>query len=131
MGEFQAKVEGFVARYKEAADAVVRQSTQELIEQAQKSRQKGGNMPVVTGFLRASGQLSLNGFTSGPARGDGANVSAPDYTATLARAQAGDTLYFAWSAVYARRMNYKYGFLDLAVQNWQSIVDGVVGELRG
>lgn len=86
----------------------------------------GGKMPVDTGFLRASGQLSLNGMPQGPIRGD-PNQSSYEWDRdqvelTLSGVEIGDTLFFGWSAIYANKMETYYGFLASAVQRWNEIV---------
>jgi hypothetical protein len=90
-------------------------------------------MRVDTGFLRASGQASLDGMPSGPARGEATgnyefdpNVS----TLVIARAKLGGKIWFGWTANYARPREAKDAFLRMAVQRWKSIVSQVVTELK-
>lgn len=129
---FSAVVEGFVTETEKRMIALAKQSTTNLIEIVQTPTAKGGKMRVDTGFLRASGQMSLTGLPSGPARGD------PDkkYTWNKANAVAdfagftlGQTIYFGWSANYATYREAYDGFLISGIQQWQSIVDKVCADI--
>lgn len=86
-------------------------------------------MPIDTGFLRASGQASLIGLPVGPS-----NQAEPpgqfDYAFTIAQMHVGDTLWFGWTAEYAKYMEFRYGFMRLAAQNWSAIVNQVAREVR-
>lgn len=127
-GSFTAQIDAIILKNKTACDLLIRQSVNDVIDDAQTPRAKGGSMPVDTGFLRNTGDLGLNGIPSGPDR-PAADAEPGSYewndgkvVATLAGAEAGDTLFWSWSAIYANRMNNMYGFLDKAVQKWPQIV---------
>ena len=84
-------------------------------------------MRVDTGFLRASGQASLNGMPSGPSRGERKEPNSYSYNSNdiqvrLGEMQLGSVFYFGWTAAYARYRELYDGFLEGAVQHWQSIV---------
>jgi hypothetical protein len=126
-GRFAASVAGFGARATQRATAILRESAQRLIEEAQTPTAKGGKMRVDTGFLRASGQASLTGLPYGPSD----KSEAPgqfDYTFVLAQAQLGGTIWFGWTANYAIYREFHDGFMRSAAQNWQSIVNQVARE---
>lgn len=128
-----ATVKKWVERNKELLDVVVKESVRDLIEEAQTPEAKGGKMKVDTGFLRASGQLSLTGMPSGPVRGaDGQNYDYnPTTTITVLNGyKSGDTLFFGWTAEYAIYREAYDGFLISAIQNWQKIVDRNTAALR-
>lgn len=135
---FAANVDEFVRATDKRMRALVLQSTEDLINQAQTPVAKGGKMRVDTGFLRASGQMSLTGMPSGPSRGevdeDGnkKKYSAKQFsaTATLANFQLGETIYFGWTAEYAKYREAFDGFLFSALQNWQSIVNKVAADIK-
>lgn len=94
---------------------------------------KGGRMRVDTGFLRASGRLSLNGMPGGPVRGDDGKTYDYDESLTvlqLGKAQLGDVIYFGWSASYAQYREAFDGFLATAVQQWPQIVARVTAQIR-
>jgi len=131
--KFVADVADFVTKSEVLTDAVIRASVQDVIDDAQLSDDKGGRMRVDTGFLRASGQISLTGMPTGPERGDPEGKydwKAETVEATLAGVKAGDTIYFGWSASYAAAREFRDGFLDGAVQNWPQIVARTVEKLK-
>lgn len=124
--DFSAQVSDIVKRCEIRMDALVKQSVQDLIDDAQTPVAKGGRMRVDTGFLRASGQLSFTGMPSGPNRPeDGATGFqwSENISVSLAGYKSGDTIYFGWTAEYAGVREFYDGFLAGAVQNWQKIVD--------
>lgn len=124
-----ATIKKWVANTQELLDAVVKQSVQDLIEEAQTPEAKGGKMKVDTGFLRASGQISFTGMPSGPVRGEADQKYS--YTVTeLTGYQSGQPIFFGWTADYAIYREAYDGFLISAVQNWQKIVDRNTAALR-
>lgn len=130
---FTAQVEHFVTKSKAITTAVMKEGVQEVINVAQTPTAKGGHMRVDTGFLRASGQVSLTGMPSGPSRGDPKSNYAYDdgsVVLELTKAKPGDTIFFGWTANYALARESKDAFLRLAVQRWQQIIDGVVARLK-
>lgn len=134
MANFEAQVSDIVHRNKIKLDAVVKGSLQDLVNEAQTPVAKGGKMRVDTGFLRASGQMSLTGMPSGPSRGNDTETYAPseaNVTLTLAGVELGNTVYFGWTAAYAAARESKDGFLESALQNWQKIVDVNVRKVNG
>lgn len=137
MANFSAQVSDIVRRSQLKLDAVVKGSLQDIVNEANTPVAKGGKMRVDTGFLRASGQMSLTGMPTGPSRGDpnaGKDSYAPadaNIALTLAGVEIGNTVYFGWTAVYAAARESKDGFLESAVQNWQKIVDANVRKVGG
>lgn len=112
---------------------VMKQSLINAINEMQTPVAKGGKMRVDTGFLRASGQASLNGMPSGPSRPTKGGVF--DYQggkteATIGGMEFGAVLYWAWSANYAAYREAYDGFMYSTLQNWQQIVDKVVAEAK-
>lgn len=131
---FHAQVDEWVKRSQKRMERVAKTATLSVIEEAQTPVAKGGNMRVDTGFLRASGQVSLDGMPSGPTRPpeDGEKVSASDVDtiATIGKAQLGDTIWWGWTANYAKYREVFDGFLGLAVQKWQDHVDAAVRKVK-
>lgn len=130
-----AQIDAFVLATEKRMVACVRQSVQNTADIAQWPRAKGGRMPVDTGFLRASGQMSLNGLPSGPVRGEKTEPNSyktPDQTSIVALSQfeLGNSIFFGWSANYARKQNLRTGFFDMAVKDWPNIVARVCAEIR-
>lgn len=130
-GTFKAQIDEIIRKDKALLDAVVRQSVQDVIDDAQLSKQKGGRMPVKTGFLRASGKISFTGMPSGPTRDmTDKTYKEPSYETRLASFKAGGRLFFGWTAIYAGKQEFLNGFLSGAVQKWQSIVSKNVARAK-
>lgn len=142
MATFAATVSDWVAAEKERQTNVFRASVQEFVSRAQITVNDGGNMPIKTGFLRASILMS----TDGPpiSRADGVPEKGKTYpengqvALVIAGLEIGQDIYGAWSAAYAKRMEYGFvgtdslgrtyhqsgfGFVALAAQAWPSIVE--------
>lgn len=130
-----AQVDAFALATEKRMVALVRQSTQNTADIAQHPVAKGGRMRVDTGFLRASGQMSLNGLPTGPVRGEKTEKNSyetPVHTTitALSKFELGNSVFFGWTANYARRRNLYDGFLDMAVKDWPNIVARVASEIR-
>jgi hypothetical protein len=140
MPSFAAQVDAWVRETKARQDAVLRESAQRVVELAQTPVAKGGNIPVDTGYLRASLHASLNGSVpplqgkpeaGGPVRYDDTAVSL-----VISNAKVGDVITFAYGANYARYVHFgargRAGrpWILLAAQNWPRIVDEVTAEAK-
>lgn len=130
---FSAQVSDWVKKSERRIEAVFKASAQDVIAEMQEPGPSvgsptafgTGNMPVVTGFLRGSLQVGLNGPKSGPAEPVSAgSVSYDSEAAALVinGAKLGDSIFATYSAVYAPAMEARYGFVRLAAQHWQQIV---------
>ncbi len=127
------QIDAIIAATDKRMLALMRQSLQDVINDAQTPTAKGGRMRVKTGFLRASGQPSLNGMPSGPARGDPDgtyNFDGGSVTLILAKLEIGQTFFFGWTAAYARYREVYDGFLEIALQKWSKIVERNTEEIR-
>lgn len=135
MGKFTAQVDAWAKGSVKRMTAIQRESTQRTIDDAQTPTAKGGRMRVDTGFLRASGQLSLNGMPTGPVRGNPTGTYTEGQFGkptelVLARSTLEDTLFFGWTANYARAREAKDGFLRIAAQKWPQTVAQVTKEAK-
>lgn len=136
--KFSAQVDAIILKTDKRMIAMVRESTARTIEIAQRPVAKGGKMRVDTGFLRVSGQLSFTGMPTGPVRGDPRppDTEGPTYPdpeaveLKLAGYKLGFTIFFGWTANYARARNAYDGFLDDAVAQWPKTVADVVEEIK-
>lgn len=110
----------------------------------------GGNMPVQTGFLRASLLASTAAMPSindeaKPADGKTYNYDPSSIDTVILTADLGQTLYFGYTAAYARRIEYGFSgedslgrsyntparrFVALAAQRWPQIVEANVAKLK-
>lgn len=124
-----ATLDRWAAATEARMDAIVGGATERVISEAQKPRSEGGNMPVITSFLRNSVKSSLN---------DSKALIGPESHVLIAgQMEAGDVGEFEWSAEYARRVNFGFTgtdtlgryyeqtgahFLEYATLQWQDIV---------
>ena len=98
---------------------------------AQHPLKGGGRMPIVTGFLRASIQAALGRMPEGPTKNEGNKTyaigqqvaGAPVSTVLLKwDPNKGEPLFIGWTAVYARAMEARYGYLRGATEKWDITV---------
>lgn len=94
-------------------DAAVKEAVKNMERDMQRSRAKGGLMPVVTSYLRNSG--SADGVPL---------IVAMERWKPL----EGQRLEYGWTANYAKYMNVMYGFRDIPVKNWQGYVNTAIKE---
>ena len=135
---FATQVSAWVAETKERGDAVLRQSTQEVIELMQTPVSDGGNMPVKTGFLRASLRAALGEpevpITFNPNPNGSFAYDQTEISLVLNGAKLGDIVSAVYGANYAEYVNYGTSkmpprlFVDLAAQQWPQIVAKVCAE---
>lgn len=132
MPKFEDTVNKFADKGAEKLLAVARDAINSVVEQANTPVSKGGRMRVDTGFLRASGVAELNQIPSGPTEGrarsagETGEIYHPDsgnLNLILAKMKLGDTVFYGWTARYAKYRETYDGFLETALQNWQSIVN--------
>lgn len=147
MATFDAQVDAWVKKSAARMEAVFKQSAQEVIAAMQEvgpsvanpTSYGRGNMPVDTGFLRASLKTTLNSpaldFRENPGTGlfDWALGEA---SLTINGAKLGDTVYAVYTANYARHVEYgtrgRAGrrFVALAAARWPAIVAKVANEAK-
>ena len=140
---FTASIEAWVAASQNFLEAVIKESTQEVIRVMKVPVSAGGNMPVDTSFLQNSlvgvqgpeappMQASATG-KGGPMLGNSAGI-----TAIIASWTPGQSMSFGFIAAYAARQNYGFTgtdtkgrnynqpgrhFIELATQQWPQIVE--------
>lgn len=135
---FDASVSAWVKQSERRMETVFKESAQDVISEmnevgpskANPNSFGTGNMPVDTGYLRASLQSGLNAppnemvFRPPPEDEKKRTDYDPEAVAlTINGAKVTDRIFATYGAVYARRMEAMYGFVRLAAQNWQSIVN--------
>lgn len=152
MPTFAAEVREAVERRKRAQLAIYQEAVQRVINIAQNPVGDGGNMPVDTGFLRASIVANLTGdippATKPTLTKDGKAAPVAGYTGAevnlvIQGATLDKPITVAWTAVYAARVEFGFvgqdslgrtfnqkgrAFLRLAAQNWPDIVAMVTKE---
>ena len=132
---FSAQVDEIIAKSEKNMLLLLKQSVSDVIDGANTSTSKGGRMRRDTGFLNASGVASLTGMPSGPGRGES---KIPDFykyedsnvIATIGQLKLGSTIFYGWTANYAKYRELKDGFLAAELQNWQAIVNKNANEIK-
>jgi hypothetical protein len=109
-------------------DAVLKDSTQTVIRTAQRTKAKGGRMPVITNTLRGSLQSSVAG---------GVSVGGEEsYILAAASMIGGDVATFTWTAEYAAAVNNGRNgrpgahFVEGAVDQWPAIVRASIAKAK-
>ena len=120
--------------------AVRAEAAQRVVEIMQTPVAKGGNMPVDTGFMRASlqGQIGMGLFgpMSKPKGVDKFDYDAGPVNLVIAGSKLTDTITVAFTANYA--IHQEYGargrpgraFVRLASQQWGRVVQEVSAEAQ-
>lgn len=120
--KFISAIDKFVLDSEAKILAVVKDSIQEVVNEAQTPVLKGGKMRVKTGFLRGSGVATVNELPRGQSKGDKNKTYTWDgqqLIVALEKMKLGDVFYFGWTANYAKYREAYDAFLDSALQNWQ------------
>ena len=139
-GPFTAGVNAWVAQTEARMRAVRAEAAQRVVEIMQTPVAKGGNMPVDTGFMRASlqGQIGMGLFgpMSKPKGVDKFDYDAGPVNLVIAGSKLTDTITVAFTANYA--IHQEYGargrpgraFVRLASQQWGRVVQEVSAEAQ-
>lgn len=118
---------------------VYKTATLRLIQDMQLPVSEGGNMPVYTGYLRASLVVSRNAPRTSHPRGPKTSNSPNSYTwdqgaaeRVIRSARGTDTLFISYTAPYAAAQEYGTQghvgkrFIGRALQNWHRHVSAAV-----
>lgn len=138
-GSFAAQVGAFASKTKERMTAVRNAAVERTIEEMQTPVAKGGNLPVDTGFLRASLQVTTGAPIPAVQPNPGAgsfSYSGQQVVTVLSGAPLDAVIYAAYGANYA--VFQEYGargrpgrrFVALAAQNWTRNVEEAARELE-
>lgn len=134
MATFQQQVLAWQRKAERAMEATIKEAAQDLSEQANTSRFKGGKTPVDVGFLINSFAGAVNSVP----RGEGQKPKGYKNTdfdmgpALLAinKVKVGDRLVLGWTAQYAIYMEARYAFMRSAAQNWPQIAEKAARKVR-
>jgi hypothetical protein len=141
--DFVGKIDKFVIDTEKKMLTVTKIAIEEIVRDA---NDKNGKMRVDTGFLRSSGTSAINQIPKGESRGRERKKGevgvlaeyagyerkiSQELQVTLARLKLGDTFNYGWTAYYAKYREAYDGFLESAVQKWQTIVDNAVKKVSG
>lgn len=126
----RAQVNAALAR----SNAVYQDALIMLAAEMQKPIDKGGNMPVATGFLRSSLHASITGEVPSLQKNPGGEhytYNAEETNAILRRATIRKyQVTLVYRAEYAIFQEYKHKFKALAVQRWPLIVQAATNLRR-
>ena len=123
-----ATLDAWTLKTQRRIDAVLKDSTQTVIRTAQKTKAKGGRMPVITNKLRGSLVSTIAGGASA--------VGEESYIMAAAGMTGGDVAYFTWTAEYAAAVNNgnrgRPGahFVEGAVDQWPAIVRASIAKAK-
>ena len=123
-----ATLDQWTKKTEKRIDAVLKDATQSVVAVAQKTKAKGGRMPVITGNLRNSLQSSVAGGAM--------NEGASSYILVAGNMNGGDLATFTWTAEYAAAVNNgnrgRPGahFVEGAVDQWPAIVRASIAKAK-
>jgi hypothetical protein len=142
---FSAQIAAWCQKVPEAAEAVFKGSTQDVVEQmSQLLTQMVYEGPPAasgykrTGFLRASLLASSSAMPALNRSNPGA-AATPDFgqiEAVIAGSDLGDTIYLGYTAEYGAHVHYGANgqaprpWVTMAAQRWPAIVDAKAAEVR-
>jgi hypothetical protein len=132
-GSFAASVSRWVSETEQRIEAVRKQATQEVFEEARRPRGEGGKMRVDTGFLRNTAVASLSAMppidkNARPVPGQSYKDNSSAIALIIAQSKPGDTVYLGFVAAYSAerelgaRGQPPDAFARSAAEQWQSIV---------
>lgn len=137
---YTAQVAKQIATTKARMLAVRNEAAQRTVERMQEPVGAGGNMPVDTGFLRASLQAGIGDVQFSVRENPGGDAKHSfdlgEVSLVIASADLSDTITAVYTANYARHQEYGArgregrGFVRLAAQQWPRIVEEVVAEVK-
>lgn len=141
--DFSVKMNKIINNVEEKMFAVFKDSFQDVIEEASTPVGAGGKLRVDTGFLRSTGSGALNavprGESEGRKREPGEIGILPEYSnydftnslqSLLLQMKPDNTIYWGWSANYAKYRELYDGFLVSACQNWKTYVENNTRRLK-
>jgi hypothetical protein len=140
--DFAAQVEDWCKNSEVLLEAVFRESAQRVFEVMTLARGLGGNLPVDTGYLRASIQASktapapIDPSSKGNAGAKYAFNPGP-INMVINDAKLGETVFVTVTASYGPHVEFGTSkqpaalFVEQAAQQWPQIVAQVQNELKG
>lgn len=129
MTGFRDDIVEWAAKVGERLDQIPAESAKLLIDDVRTPVANGGHMPVRTGNLRNSAEVSFNGPPLADQEyPDEPVVPNPEGTiqAKLDSAKTGDLISIGFRAIYGPAMEVKYAFVRLAAQKWPQHVNEAV-----
>ncbi len=126
MSDFANQINAWAKQATHRMEGVFKESVQELAGELAETIEKGGYMPVDTGFLRNSMAAAVNSIPRGPSvkpRGyRKEDFDMRPIVVAIVQARIGDSITLGFTANYAAAMEARYAFARNAAQNWDNIV---------
>lgn len=141
-GDFAAQIEDWAKNSEALLEGIFHEASQRVTDAMTLARGLGGNLPVDTGYLRASIQASnvapppINPGSSGNAGQKYAFNSGP-IALTINNTKLGGTVWVCATANYSTHVEFGTSkqpaalFVTQAAQRWPQIVNEVQAELKG
>jgi hypothetical protein len=130
MGKFASQIRNRISTYERRYRAAARKAIELTANEANTNRSQGGRLPVDTGFLQSSSGAGVGTIPSGPSKQGESGQTGEPLQIALLRWQPNQTFYFGWSAEYARYMEYRYGFVRGAAENWSQHVKTATADAK-
>lgn len=127
---FSQQVADWQRKANARTEAIFKESVQRTANMANNPIAQGGKLPVDTSFLLNSMAAAIGKPPSGPSNQSEQKGNPSEVIVVLAGAKITDIVYVGWTAEYARPMNVRYGFRDLAAQKWNNTVKQVTEEVK-
>lgn len=123
---FSADIVDWVSKVGDRLEWLPKEAAQMVYDEVRLPVSQGGHMPVVTGNLRNSFEVSLFDVPPADVPFDAHNImpdnSAQD-TQMILSSRKGGHIYMGFRAQYADIRELRYGFVRLTAQSWNTIVD--------
>lgn len=127
---FSGAIQKYTDQYRKRMSFVAKTATLDVVNEARKPRNDGGRIPILTSNLQKSMIASTKGVPSGPSEGN-ENKNGDDVSAELIRWKPGEEQFWAgFTAVYARAMEARYGFMRGATERWPELVSKAVAKAK-
>jgi len=130
---FKSDIVQWVSKVGNRLEQVPIVSSKILLHDVRIPVKEGGNMPVLTGNLRNSVEVSFTGARAADKILDPKNPLIDPTSrlhVKLENARIGQTISIFFRAIYGPRMELKYAFVRLSGQRWSQLVDQAVARVR-
>lgn len=135
----KAQLDAWARKVEARTGAIVKTAVQTMADEmnldgpsvARPEGGKGGRLPVDTGFLKNSIAAAIGRLPKGPSDPRTDKEGDPSAVAlVIEQWDLKQTLYIGWTAVYARKQELNYGFVEAALQKWPDFVGDAVAEAK-
>lgn len=114
-------------------DYIAKESVREVYNDVRVPVSRGGNMPVISGNLRNSIQISKTGMVSAayvPIEGEKLPDPTSTVNAVIDNSVLGDKIFLAFTVAYAVYVNRRRAFVQLTSMKWDAIVKNKISAAK-